>query len=297
MKLNFVVAGANGYVGSNLISLATKLDHSILGISHNKEGYIATHHLKSIAPRSESFSSLNEIRQLIEPNSIFVNCAASVNKKDSSDAIDELIEANIHFSSQLAKLSIDVSSAKFFQISTYSDSIDGSTYSPQTFYAATKRASEDLLTFFHQNWLTDFTFLHLYDVYGPRQPHRRFLPSLIESILKNELFQMSAGEQEVNFVHVDDVCSAIIECAQLNVDKDYQPHHYCIYGPETFLLKELPKQVSNYLGKTYSETNTLFDLPYRKNEIMKFRPRYPIVPGWKPAISLSLGVSQIRGED
>jgi nucleoside-diphosphate-sugar epimerase len=296
MTHRLLISGSNGFVGSELIPIALNFGSEVFSIRRHKQGYLLKDHNKKNENADFIISTLEEISLVINSQTCVINLAACVSKLDEIENLKELISANLEFSSVLAKIACEENAKKFIQISTYSDSTDGETYSPQTFYAATKKANEDLLTYFHQNYLTDIIFLHFYDIYGSNQPHKRFLPLLIRAILSGENFQMSQGEQEVNFLHVKDACEAIVSAASMDSVKTSIPAHYAVYGPETFTLKKLPKLAATILGKELNDKKILMNLPYRKNEIMHFHPAHAPLPDWSARIRLNEGLKAMQLE-
>ena len=54
------------------------------------------------------------------------------------------------------------------------------------------------------------TILRVFTAYGFDQPDKMFLSQLLNHALLNRNFKMSDGEQKRDFVHVDDVSSAIL---------------------------------------------------------------------------------------
>jgi nucleoside-diphosphate-sugar epimerase len=167
-------------------------------------------------------------------------------------------------------------------------------YSPQTFYAASKKASEDLLSFFSQANNLSITILYLYDVYGPKQPHKRFLNLFINAIKSGEDFHMSQGAQEVNFIHMKDVIDGILYSILNKLPKNFENiAKYSLHSNETFKLAELPSLITAALEFENLPIAVIKDLPYREREIFSFKPKYPLPPGWNSKIQFRDGIRDL----
>jgi len=240
--MSYLIAGSKGYVGKILYNKLIEKEGEVFGLFRDK-----TENIYSITKNDlvngelviwqGDLSRIGAGLRLTNPKFI-VNLTASINKILSFESIRDLCRNNIEFNSILANFACELKTERYVFISTYSTSIDGLTYSPQTFYAATKKAAEDTLVFFAQSKSLNVSILHVYDIYGPDQPHRRFLSEMIDALLRNKQFHMSIGNQELNLIHVSDVISAIIRTLDqpIMLTKE-NPQHYTLSGDEIIKVR------------------------------------------------------------
>jgi nucleoside-diphosphate-sugar epimerase len=80
---------------------------------------------------------------------------------------------------------------------------------PSTLYAAAKLSLSILGQQMAKNTGTRFTWARLFYLYGSKEDDRRVVPALIKSLLRNEPFDVSTGEQIRDYMHVEDVASAL----------------------------------------------------------------------------------------
>jgi nucleoside-diphosphate-sugar epimerase len=278
--MRIIVSGSSGYVGSQLIQELQKYEFEVIGISRNSisDSKITNFNI------SNFYEGIKDFRP-----DVIINLAANVSKSFNKESITELIEANIKFPQLVATAAAESGCSKFINITTYSTFADNGSYSPETYYAATKKASEDLLEFFHQN--TSMKILHLvfYDIYGPEQPHKRFLPDLVEAMKHSKEFHMSPGDQEINFLYIEDAVKGLISAATNQEFKwSKSALTYSLFSKHTVKLKKLPKLIAETLG--YDPNKIVYDLPYRHNQIMNFSPRFEKLPNWEPEVSLRTGL-------
>src|SRR5574341_1139205 len=80
---------------------------------------------------------------------------------------------------------------------------------PVTIYAATKLSLALIGEQMTAGTGTHFTWARLFYLYGPQEDERRMIPSLIKKLHKGETFEATAGEQVRDYLHVEDVASAL----------------------------------------------------------------------------------------
>ncbi len=298
MMKNILIAGTKGYVGRNLARLLSASKETFcVGLSREGLEYsLSSFNSRGTFERVWQGKLIDIDKPLKDLNiDVIVNLVADTNKNPTIEDISRLIESNCTFAAFLAEVSVKLKVKKYVYVSTYSTHMDSEKFSPQTLYAATKKATEDLLTFYAQSKSLAITILKPYDIYGPFQPHKRLITTLIKSIISDASVELMGGEQEVCPIYIDDVLSGIkhaILCPQLD-----QLDIACLTGPQTFKVKELPEIISACLGKRLNPSNFKISKTYRENEIMKVNPPYKTLSDWSPRVDLELGVIKIMNEE
>lgn len=277
--MRILITGGTGYVGGHLIDVLLEQQDQIISLTRkpSKNAKIDYYQYNG------DIDKLNDIFNNFKPEGV-IHLAADINKTVCQKTIDNMVDTNIRLISHLLELSKLHNIKRFINISTYSLSIDGETYSPQTFYAATKKAAEDLCEYYAMCKYFQVISLNLYDVYGPNQPHARFLNSLIQSIENGATFSMSKGEQEICLIYVDEVVSGIVHCLKDLIVENYH-EHFSLYGKEVFKLKQLPDLIAGMLQR--KKIPVIYDKPYRPFEVMKFKPLHALPYGWQSSVRLS----------
>jgi nucleoside-diphosphate-sugar epimerase len=80
---------------------------------------------------------------------------------------------------------------------------------PNTLYAAAKLSLSILGEQMVQGTGTQLAWARLFYLYGNKEDDRRIVPALIKSLLRAEPFAASTGEQIRDYLHVEDVASAL----------------------------------------------------------------------------------------
>lgn len=84
---------------------------------------------------------------------------------------------------------------------------------PQSLYAAAKLSTWLLGEQAARLHGVDFTWARLFYLYGPGEPSRRLVPHVIHSLLRGEPVELTRGTQVRDFLHIDDVASALTALA------------------------------------------------------------------------------------
>ena len=83
-----------------------------------------------------------------------------------------------------------------------------------------------------------FVNLRLFHLYGPGDGLQKFVPAMIKRCLAGEEIDLSDGVQKRDFIHIDDVVSAVgaILEAKLSIRKGY--HHYDVGTGTSLSIKD-----------------------------------------------------------
>lgn len=84
---------------------------------------------------------------------------------------------------------------------------------PKTLYGVCKNASRMLLEAFCERTSISFAWTRLFYLYGQAEEPSRLVPSVTLALLKGEMARCTEGQQLRDFLHVDDVASAICAVA------------------------------------------------------------------------------------
>lgn len=289
--MRILLSGGTGYVGSRLVPclLAEGIEPALVvrrqpAAAMEGVTYVAGQDLTGLATFCGDW----------RPDGV-IHMAADVRKGSGVDVVDGLLDANLRLPLHMIAAAKAAGARFFINITTFSTASDTQEYAPQTLYAASKQACEDLLTYYHQSEGLQVINLVFYDVYGPDQPHARFLNEAIQAVMAQKPFSTTRGEQEICFVHVMDAVAAVLHAVRTHAAiAALGANKFCVHGPEVFVLASVTPRIAAALGLPAPVVVT--DRPYRKNEIMKVAPRWELLPGWQPAIDFETGIKMMMRE-
>lgn len=140
--------------------------------------------------------------------------------------------------------------------------------------------------------------LRLFNVFGPGEAAHRLLPSLVSALAAGQDVPLSAGLQVRDFIHVDDVCSAIIAALQAATAGDLPSGHYNVCTGEGHSVRDFASGVARHLGVASSRL-AFGALPLRPDDLPRvvgnpaaFMQHVP----WHPARTFDTWIAQATAE-
>ncbi len=274
MSNKVLITGVSGFLGRHVEAVFAKNNYQVYSLKNtslfqNFDDWV--HYAESILEK-------------IDPQ-IVVNVGASQVGGDRSAEIIELTTSNVLAPIVLAsKLYENNNDGQFITIGTSWQWGGHNEYRPFNLYAASKQACDDYLEHYALKGLK-VTSLTLYDTYSLDDKRRKIHFLIKNAITNQEQLDMTAGEQVINLVHVEDAAHAIFVASQNrlhNTESEGALVRWAIRANETLQVKDMINLVPN-------EFKDLFKLggrPYRDREIFTVSHKPEIVPNWIPQKNL-----------
>jgi nucleoside-diphosphate-sugar epimerase len=164
-------------------------------------------------------------------------------------------------------------------------------YEPANFYAATKRAFEDLCAFYVGTGQLNMITLKLFDVYGPNDNRRKIIPLLLRLSESSETLHMSAGAQFLDMIFISDVVEAYLNAANLVLDGHTGADSYAVRSGQTLSLRNIVAIFESQLGR---RLNVVWGgRPYRDREVFSPWSSTHVLPNWKPIVTIKEGFARV----
>ncbi|MFM6322818.1 MAG: NAD-dependent epimerase/dehydratase family protein [Microcystis panniformis] len=267
--MKVLITGASGFVGSHVARLLVAEGCEVYALVRESSN---RWRIQDILPSMYlwqsnlvAFENVNACLQEIKPElCIHLAWYAVPGKYLNSPENLDSIQASINLLSQLAELGCK----RFVGIGTcfeYDLSLgylsESSLTKPITLYAATKVALSTILQQFAQITEMGVAWIRLFYQYGPMEDERRLVPGIISSLLRDEVVKTTKGEQIRDFLHIEDVASAIWAVAKSNVSGVVN-----VGSGQPVTVGQIALELGNLLGKP--DLIHLGALPYRPNDPM-----------------------------
>lgn len=280
--MRLLVTGHSGFIGSHLCARLRK-EHELF--------YLVRPHspLDEPGAHDHSFIFANNniyvLAQFMRSNKIdgIIHLASLYLQKHESQDIPDLIQSNVYFGTAVLEAAAFAGVKWFINTGTIWQNYnapDGSdSYCPVNLYAATKQAFMDVAKFYSETTDIRICTLKLCDTYGPHDTRRKIYALFEENARTGELLQMSAGEQKIDILHIDDVVEGFVHLADMLQKGENLRNEYVLSSSQQLTLREL---AARYEQEHHVHLNIEWGArPYRTREVMS-PYRGNVLPGWKP---------------
>lgn len=241
------------------------------------------------------YKKLDKIVKEISPEIVF-HLAACIDRTSEFDIIQKVIENNIVGSFNLFKSLNGCPSLKSVIVAGTSEEYGNNQVpfreeykeNPASPYSFSKVSVTYLSKMLFNIFKLPIIILRPTLAYGPGQEEIMFIPALIKTLLRNQSFKMTSGEQTRDFVYIDDLVDAYIRAG---VSERFFGEIFNIGSGKEYKIKDIALRVASLLKK---ESLLLIGAKdYRKVEILSYYAdisKAKISLGWAPKISLDEGL-------
>lgn len=282
MGKTILIAGATGFIGSHLIQPFLKNDFKVIVL---KRSFDDTTRIKNSLTNIKAYDTDKADLTTVfkeQKIDIVINLVTNFGRGDSSNASD-IVETNILYGLKLIEASEASGVQCFFNI-------DSALNPDINLYAYTKRIFREIIQKNFSNQIKIMN-LRLEQVYGEGDDLFKFIPMAVAKLKENNPLDMTAGEQKLDLIYLNDCVDAFVFLAK-NVDNYSDKFNYFEIGTgKTILLKEFIQKVKNKLKST-SMIN-FGAIEYRTEEQMFSKADISKMKGWQPKYSFDKGIDRL----
>ena len=288
-----LVTGAAGFLGSHLVrrlALEGAAVHAVDRVLREGSQHI-TWHRADLEDRRSLMGRLARVK----PEVVF-HLAGRVDLARTPEITEACIRENVHATANLL-WALESSPLEAFVLTSTTEVYgrnpapfrEDQPVNPPSPYAISKVTAEQLCRFFHETRGYPAVVLRLATVYGPGQAEARLIPSVIRAALAGRPLSMTSGEQQRDFVYVDDAVDGLLRAATqplargriINLGHD-QP----------VSIRQLVDVIRTVLHTEWAPSYG--ELPSRAGEALVWScdgRKAKAVLGWEPRTSLADGVA------
>lgn len=299
--MRILITGGTGFIGQNMVGKLSEeiSDGEILlssrSISSAKEKLSLDKYSNIRVAESNEWDSVVKFNP-----DVVIHLAALCTSRNDSEIVDSLIDSNIVYGIHLLDALKQCPSLKLFiNTGSFAEFYHG----PQTFdnaylYSATKTAYRSFVDYYAKLCGYKYITAIPYTVYGGKRTVKRILDYMMDALGAPTPVDMTAGEQILDFVHVDDVANFYIQaCKNLTEFSSLpQGQDFYIGTGRGYSLREVAVELESITGKTlninwgareYRDRDTMYSVaPISSN---------PLQSLWKSRINLHEGLERFVG--
>ncbi len=265
MKIGII--GSSGFLGKNLYNF----------LIQNTKSKIFK--FPSFHKHKNKWLSLVVSKIKREKFDILINCSAD--QKIDKNELNVINQLNSNLLSNILFLMEGQKNKNFkgyISFGTKWEFGDGKEKKPLNFYAATKKANDIFFDYF-SNKETSIISLKIFDTYGENDRRKKFFNDLLKSYKKNKILKITAGQQYLDYVHINDICLLIFKIIfDIKSKKLKGFKYYTVSSKRPIKLINFIKMLNTILKK---EIKTKIEKDYRNNESFNRIKKIFNYPGWK----------------
>ncbi len=215
----FLITGADGFLGSELVNILLAQGARVYAQVRSLEL------LKRLSPDSEGLTIIP--LDLCQPDiDAFktklpdgIDClihAAAAGVRPNDNTWDILSWVNINGTQLMLETAVAKKVKRFIYIGSSFEYGDGNLWEesaavrPRTLYGVSKTSGWMLTKCYSETYQLPIVGFRPFYMYGPREGKTRLISMIIHSGLAKESIPMTLGEQERDFVYIDDVVRALL---------------------------------------------------------------------------------------
>lgn len=303
MKLNTVVIGSCGFIGSHVVRKLIALGHAVIGVDcfegqvHGRNRIPEDHNLFLMNGGQFEFPKFNQTH-------VVIHLGAKVGVGQSMYQIGEYVESNSFDTATMLDNLRANPPKKLIVASSMSIYGEGANHLGNPYptaecrppnltsvYALTKYDQEQLCLIFGKAYGVQTTALRFFNTYGAGQslnnPYTGVMAIFASRLLNDKPpIIFDDGEQSRDFIHVDDVANAVVQAATTDMAGVYNVGT----GVGTS-VKRVAELLAENLGKDIAPEITgkkrVGDIRHCYADTTKIR-----ATGWKPMIRLEDGLKE-----
>lgn len=308
MKLNVLVTGADGFIGSHLVEKLLEEGYNVRAFvyynSFNSWGWLDTldkNKLSKIEIFSGDIRDPNGVKEAMKGIDIVFHLAALIAIPFSYHSPDSYVDTNIKGTLNVLQAARDLKTKRILITSTsevygtakYVPIDENHPYQGQSPYSATKIGADRLAESFYRSFNMPITIVRPFNTYGPRQSSRAVIPTIITQLLNGETeIKLGALTPTRDFNYVKDTVKGFIEIAK---SENTIGEEINIATCSEISIEELALEIINQINpkaKIICDEERLRPDKSEVNRLLGCNKKIKKLTNWSPKYSFEEGIKE-----
>jgi UDP-glucose 4-epimerase len=299
-KTRILITGASGFIGKHLISRLLMSNSKLICIDKNYGADFITNYGEKVDYHIGSIQDNKFLRRVLlkySPDYI-IHLAGLKNRINTRTEFEISMSINYFGTLNILNAADEIKNLKRIVLMGTAEEYgnlkniyteDGKT-DPSSAYGLSKLSASIIGRIFYKLYGLPVVILRPSIAYGPGQGVEMFIPALIESLIKNKLFDMTPGDQYRNFIFVMDLINAI----ELTLNNDQCNGEIINIGAsQSVKLKDVAIHIASKLNKEH--LLNIGTIPYRQFELMNYHldvSKASEILNWTPSFNFNDGINE-----
>ena len=308
-KLNILITGGAGFIGTNLTKALLEKDNKIFCIDNLNDYYSPEIKEKNIEQFKDNsnyqfqkidIENLDDLKAIFAENDfdVIIHLAARAGVRASIENPSNYIQTNIHGTLNLLECIKDKDIKKFIFASSssvygniketpFKETMDIN--APVSPYAATKLSTEAICYTYHHLYKIKMVGLRFFTVYGPHNRPDMAAYKFTDAIINDQTIEMYGdGNTSRDYTYVDDIVLGIIK--SIDLENNFEIINLGNSSP--IKLKDFINTFEEIIGKKA----TIINKPIPAGDVMQTYAdisKAKELLNWEPKTSLKEGLSKL----
>lgn len=289
-----MITGASGFIGWHCIKPLIERDFEIYAIC-NKSEIIEYENIHCLKIDLFNNQKIKETVELIKPDYLLhlawnVEPSSYMNSNDNIDWVNASMYLIKTACENGCKKVVTAGTCLEYEFSGINQKIEElkTPITNKNLYAVCKTSLYNMCTAYCSNNKVKYAHGRVFYIYGPRENKKRVVPYVINSLIENDIADLSSGMQIRDYTYVKDVANAFVEILVSDVEGAVN-----IGTGNSLKLKDLFVEIGKQLGK--KDLIKLGAIQAREDEsriIIADNEKLITKTQWKQEFSLSDGVRE-----
>lgn len=283
-----MITGINGFLGSYLAKRLIH-DYHVIGLGNSTNN---SYRIKDLDIKIYSSQTCN-LEDIFVNEDIHSVIHTATNYRRNNEPIKNVLESNVVLPAVLFSFCEKYGVDSFLNTDSFINNTNKKEYKYLQDYALSKKHALEWLKLQQRRCkLINMLIFHLY---GPEDAMSKFVPQIMDQLVKNEDIDLTPGEQTRDFIYIDDVANAYKTVLSIQSgDQSFQ--EFDVGTGKSMTIKKFVETAKNVTGS--KSALNWGALPYRENEIMKSEANTELLRnlGWTPNFELEEGILKMMNQ-